>query len=64
MVIFLIRRLGLDVIDFVHALCVNSTPVALSTREIERLLGADPEFDGLRQATGRNVQCAVICMSK
>ena len=40
-------KTGLDVIDFVHALCVNSTPVALSTREIERLLGADPEFDGL-----------------
>ena len=27
--------------------CVLSTPPALSTRKIERLLGADPEFDEL-----------------
>ena len=40
-------KTGQDVFDFVHALCVNSTPTTLSTREIERLLGADPEFDGL-----------------
>ena len=36
-----------DVIAFVYALCVNSTPAAPSTREIERLLGADPKFDEL-----------------
>ena len=30
---------------FMH--CALSTPPALSTREIERLLGADPEFDEL-----------------
>ena len=31
-----------DVIDFVYALCVNSTPSAApSTHGIERLLGAD-----------------------
>ena len=41
-------KTGQDVIDFVHALCVNSTPTALSTREIERLSGADPKFDELR----------------
>ena len=40
-------KTGQDVIDFVHALCVNSTPATLSTSEIERLLGADPKFDGL-----------------
>ena len=37
-----------DVIDFVHALCINSTPAALSTHEIECLSGADPEFHELR----------------
>ena len=36
-----------DVIDFVHALCVNSTPASLSTREIEFVLDEDPKFDGL-----------------
>ena len=41
-------KTGRDVIDFVYALCANSTPAALSTLEIERLLGADPELDELR----------------
>ena len=47
MVIFFNSKTGQDVIDFVYALRVNITSAALSTREIERLIGIDPEFDEL-----------------
>ena len=35
--------------DFVREIAVHSTPVALTTREIEKASAEDPEFDKIRR---------------
>ena len=45
--------------DFVREITVHSTPVALTTREIEKASAIDPEFDEIRRciATGDWASC-------
>ena len=47
-----------EIYDFVREIAVHSTPVALTTREIEKASAIDPEFDEL----GLRVNCPAICM--
>ena len=48
-----------DIYDFVREIAVHSTPVALTTREIDKASAIDPEFDELRRciATGDWASC-------
>ena len=48
-----------EIYDFVREIAVHSTPVALTTREIEKASAIDPEFDELRRCivTGDWASC-------
>ena len=48
--------------NFFYEIAVHSTPVALTTREIERASAVDPEFDKIRRciATGDWASCKLF----